>query len=204
PRRGPCADRLADDVLRNLLSRRPLLLLRAGRSEPGDPALDEDATGTGSATPGAARKTMNTKLAVEERSQHRTTTETDKYGNVIDPIVRYARGSILQGTDEEVRRMLRARHLVGALVRSKGTESIYDLSGMNRGSGITLEDVPHLTTHVPFFAYFEGKTEPLALRHMGADRSRHGALILNRVSAANFIALATLVGKGDRVYAFAP
>ena len=147
---------------------------------------------------------MNTKLAVEVRSQHHTTSEMDKYGNVIDPIVRYARGSILRGTDEEVRRMLRARHLVGALVRSKGTESIYDLSGMNRGSGITIEDVPHLTTHVPFFAYFEGKTEPLALKHMGADKSRHSALILNRVSAANFIALTTLVGKGDRVYAFAP
>jgi L-seryl-tRNA(Ser) seleniumtransferase len=130
--------------------------------------------------------------------------ETDRFGNPFDPIVRYARGSILAGTDEEVARMLRARHMVGALVRARGKQGVYDLSGMNRGSGITAEDVPHLTSHVPFFERFEGKTEPLALKHMGADPARHAALILNRVSAANFIALTTLLKKGDRVYAFAP
>jgi L-seryl-tRNA(Ser) seleniumtransferase len=131
-------------------------------------------------------------------------TETDRFGNPLDPIVRYARGGILAGTDQEVARMLLARGIVGATVRAKGKEAIYDLSGMNRGSGITAEDVPHLTSHVPFFARFEGKTEPLALKHMGADPAKHAALILNRVSAANFIALTTLLRKSDRVFAFAP
>ena len=130
--------------------------------------------------------------------------QTDRFGNPLDAIVRYARGSILAGTDQEVARMLLARQMVGAIVRAKGKEGIFDLSGMNRGSGITAEDVPHLTSHVPFFERFEGKTEPVALKHMGGDASKHAALILNRVSAANFIALTTLLKKGDRVYAFAP
>ena len=43
---------------------------------------------------------------------------------------------------------------------------------MNRGAGLTEEEVPHLTSHVPFFERFEGKTEPLALKHMGADPKR--------------------------------
>jgi L-seryl-tRNA(Ser) seleniumtransferase len=129
---------------------------------------------------------------------------TDRFGNPIDPVVGYARGTILKGTDEEVLRMLRARHLVGERVRSKGKESIFDLSGMNRGAGIGVEEVPHLTSHVPFFERFEGRTEPYALRHMGADPTRHRALILNRVSAANFIALSTVLSRGDRVFAFAP
>jgi L-seryl-tRNA(Ser) seleniumtransferase len=146
---------------------------------------------------------MTTNLA-EPRAQRAAAAETDLYGNAIDPIVRYARGTILRGTDDEVRRMLRARHMVGSRVREMGRESIYDLSGMNRGSGLTVEDVPHLATHVPFFTYFEGMTEPLALKHMGGDPARHRALILNRVSAANFIALTTLLRKGDRVFAFAP
>ena len=118
---------------------------------------------------------MNPNLAVEAPAQRHAISATDSFGNAIDPIVRYARGKVLASTDEEVQRMLRARHIVGALVRNKGTESVYDLSGMNRGSGITVEDVPHLTSHVPFFAYFEGKTEPLALKHMGADPAKHGA-----------------------------
>src|SRR5215217_9768403 len=117
----------------------------------------------------------------------------DCFGNPFDPIVGYARGEILKGTDEEVQRMLKARHMVGHRVRSLGKDSVYDLSGMNRGAGLTEEEVPHLTSHVPFFERFEGKTEPLALKHMGADPERHRALIVNRVSAANFIALTTIL-----------
>lgn len=129
---------------------------------------------------------------------------TDRYGNPIDPIVRYARGGILKGTDEEVKRMLRARQMVGERVRDKGKESVYDLSGMNRGSGLGAGEVAHLTSHVPFFERFEGRTEPLALKHMGADPERHRALILNRVSAANFIALTTVLNSGEHVFGFAP
>ena len=130
--------------------------------------------------------------------------QTDRFGNTLDPVVRYARGAILKSSDDEVRRMQRARQIVGELVRSKGKEAVYDLSGMNRGSGITVEDVPHLTSHIPFFERFEGKTEPVALKHMGADSSKHRALILNRVSAANFIALTTVLKPDDRVFALAP
>jgi L-seryl-tRNA(Ser) seleniumtransferase len=39
---------------------------------------------------------------------------------------------------------------------------------------------------------------------MGGDPAQHAALILNRVSAANFIALTTLLARGDRVFALAP
>ena len=129
---------------------------------------------------------------------------TDRFGNPVDPIVRYARGSILKSTDEEITRMLRARQMVGERVRTRGKDSVYDLSGMNRGSGLGTEEVPHLTSHVPFFERFEGKTEPLALKHMGADPARHQALILNRVSAANFVALTTVLQSGDRVFGLAP
>ena len=55
---------------------------------------------------------------------------TDRFGNPLDPIVRYARGTILKSTDEEVARMLKARRIVGDRVRAKGQDSIYDLSGM--------------------------------------------------------------------------
>src|SRR6185295_2664140 len=121
---------------------------------------------------------------------------TDRFGNPLDPIVRYARGTILKSTDQEVERMLRARRMVGDRVRRLGRDSVYDLSGMNRGGGVTAEDTGHLTSHVPFFERFEGHTEPLALAHMGADPSRHAALILNRVSAANFITFTTVLEPG--------
>jgi len=53
---------------------------------------------------------MSQSLAIEIPAQQRAAVaETDPFGNPLDPIVRYARGSILASTDEEVRRMLRAR-----------------------------------------------------------------------------------------------
>ena len=137
-------------------------------------------------------------------TEERQATSTDRFGNPLDPVVRYARGRILKSSDEEVVRMLRARRLIGEQVRRSGKESIFDLSGMNRGSAINSDDLPHLTSHVPFFEHFEGKTEPAALKYMGADPGEHAALILNRVSAANFIALTSLLTKQDRVFAFAP
>jgi L-seryl-tRNA(Ser) seleniumtransferase len=39
---------------------------------------------------------------------------------------------------------------------------------------------------------------------MAADPAKHSALILNRVSAANFIALTTVLKAGDRVFCLAP
>jgi len=128
----------------------------------------------------------------------------DRFGNPIDPTVGYARGSVLRGTDEEVAKTLRARALVRERVEAHGVDSVFDLTGMNRGAALSAEDVKHLGSHVPFFARFEGEAEPIALRHMGADPARHAALILNRVSAANFIALTTLLERGDRVLALAP
>jgi hypothetical protein len=39
---------------------------------------------------------------------------------------------------------------------------------------------------------------------MGANEQQHKALIVNRVSAANFIALTTILKPGDNVFALAP
>lgn len=147
---------------------------------------------------------MNRMHALKTDARPKTVSQTDRFGNPMDPVVRYARGSILKGSDEEVARMLYARQIVGERVRRDGKDAVFDLSGMNRGSGITADDVPHLSSHVPFFARYEGKTEPLALRHMGGDPTVHGALILNRVSATNFIALTTILKHDDRVFALAP
>jgi L-seryl-tRNA(Ser) seleniumtransferase len=128
----------------------------------------------------------------------------DRFGNPLDLTVGYARGTILRGTDEEVAKTLHARRLVRERIETDGVDTIYDLTGMNRGAGLSPEDAKQLTSHLPFFASFEGEAEPLAIRHMGGDPRHHDALILNRVSAANFIALITLLGRGDRVVALAP
>lgn len=130
--------------------------------------------------------------------------DRDRFGNAIDPSVGYARGEILRGTSDEVAKTLRARRLVRDRIAAAGAGSVFDLSGMNRGAGLHADDLPGLGSHVPFFAAFEGETEPVALRHMGGDPAIHDALVLNRVSAANFVTLTTLLAAGDRVVALVP
>lgn len=128
----------------------------------------------------------------------------DRLGNAIDLTVAYARGAILRDADDEVAKTLRARQLVRTRIEAQGPDAVYDLSGMNRGAALTADDLRFLSSHVPFFATFDGRTEPLALRHMAASQDTHDAVVLNRVSAANFVALTTIVEAGDRVLAFAP
>jgi len=48
---------------------------------------------------------------------------TDRFGNPLDPIVRYARGRILRGSDDEVRRMQLARRMVGRETPSRSASS---------------------------------------------------------------------------------
>lgn len=128
----------------------------------------------------------------------------DRSRDEIDRTVGYARGQVLRHTGDEVAKTLRARRVVRERVSALGPGSIYDLSGMNRGAGLSADDVTYLTSHVPFFARFEGEAEPVAILHMGGEPSRHDALILNRVSAANFAVFTTLLSRRDRVVALAP
>src|SRR3989442_11034564 len=99
------------------------------------------------------------------------TATTDRFGHPLDPTVGYARGTILRTTDEEVAKTLHARRLVRERIERHGVDSIYDLTGMNRGAGLSPEDAKQLTSHVPFFAGYEGETEPVAIRHMDGDPS---------------------------------
>ncbi len=129
---------------------------------------------------------------------------TDRFGNPVDPTVGYAHGRILRGTDEEVAKTLWARRLVGERIAARGSDAVFDLTGMNRGCPLEPEDLPALRSHVPFFARFEGAAEPVAIKYMGGDPERHDAVILNRVSAATLVTLLCLVRGGETVASLAP
>src|SRR5262245_53397333 len=92
----------------------------------------------------------------------------DQWGNEIDPAVGYARGRILASTADEVAKTLHARALIRARVSADGAGAVYDLSGMNRGNPLRVDDLPALRSHITFFDRFEGLAEPEALRYMEA------------------------------------
>lgn len=112
-----------------------------------------------------------------------TETRLDRFGNPIDPRVGFARGSILRGEADEVRRGRLGRRLIRARVQQLGEDSVYNLTGLTRAGLLTAEDARRLTSQIAFYAHYDGRAEPLAIGHLGGDPAIHDAVLVTRVSA---------------------
>ncbi len=128
----------------------------------------------------------------------------DRFGNPIDPTVGYARGAILAGPDEEVARTLHSRELVRRRILEAGNEAVFDITGLRRATPIQPEDLPNLDSQFTFYAHFDGRAEPLALRLVKADPEVYDAVLVNRVSAAMLAVSLALLEAGDTVLSFVP
>ena len=68
---------------------------------------------------------------------------TDRFGNPIDPVVGYARGAILRGTDEEVEKLKWAERW--------GADTVMDLSTGGNLDDCRTRIVPESTVPIAFF-----------------------------------------------------
>lgn len=129
---------------------------------------------------------------------------TDRFGNPIDPSVGYARGRLLSGHADEVRRMLHGRRTIAARVNDLGSGSVHNLTGVTRALPLTAEDVEAMTTQLEFYANFDGRAEAIGLAYAGGTPEHDAACFLTRVSAAFLAVMATLIDRGDPVLSVVP
>ena len=118
---------------------------------------------------------------------------------VVGPPEAYQRGSILSGPEAEARKSNQGRRLIKERILSRGKESFYNLTGLARSFPLDPEDLPGLDDQFSFYAYHMGGAEELAIKVLGGDADRHGALLCNRVSSAILAVMLALVREGDRV-----
>lgn len=133
-----------------------------------------------------------------------TSVGIDRFSNLIDPDVGYARGDILGDTGDELARMLNGRALIRDRIVKHGRDRVYDLTGLPRAFPLSNEDVNNLRSHVTFYAYLDGTAEALAVHHMGGREVEHEAVILNRVSAAILAVSTSYLQPGDQFLSVIP
>ncbi len=127
----------------------------------------------------------------------------DALGNALDPDVKYARGEILRGSEEEAARQQHGLDLISRRISRKGIGSVYNLLGVIRNQPIKREDLPKLG-FLESLNSLRGKAESAAVEFLGGDQTKHMGLVTNRVSASSVAAMLAMVRKGETVLCASP
>lgn len=128
----------------------------------------------------------------------------DRFGNVVDPTVSYARGSILGSNADEIVRQRQAYAIARERRERLGDDAIYNLTGLIRGFPFKEGDAAKLRSYIHFGAMDKGELAPLAIDRLGGSAERHDAFLCNRVSAAILATMLALVKPGDLVWSIVP
>ena len=144
----------------------------------------------------AALKTQSTQAEPAPR--------LDRFGNVVDPTVSYARGTILRSNADEILRQRQAYAIVRERRSRLGDDSIYNLTGLIRGFRYREDDAAKMRSYIHFGAIDTGELVPLAINRMGGDPERDDGFLCNRVSAALLSTMLALVKPNDLVLSVVP
>ena len=119
----------------------------------------------------------------------------DRFGNAYADGLPYARGRILRDTADDFAKLRRAWPIVDQRARA-GT--LFNFTGLERG--LVAPDVPAgvLDDELGAARYAE-RLRALALEHLGGSADRDDVLVTNRLTAAIYVALQTLVRPGTPV-----
>ena len=124
------------------------------------------------------------------------TSPCDRFGNPLSPGLAYARGTILSSGEQEFTKLRVAQGHIRDRLHDNGLESIFNLSGLERGLQPRLGDT--YNDEISPALYGERLRE-LALEHLGGDSTEHDIVVCNRQSAALFAALMVMVRRGSQV-----
>ncbi|GAA6164043.1 selenocysteine synthase [Pelagimonas sp. KU-00592-HH] len=134
---------------------------------------------------------------------------TDRFGNTIDPAVGYARGSLLRGSADEVRRLAQAGRVAADFVAREGIDKIAICTGNLRFYPVVADDLPVLCEEWIGPGLFGEDMRQAAIAHLGGQ-GHEAAAVVNRTSAgivatvlahAQSRSVLSLVPDGDRSHA---
>ena len=128
----------------------------------------------------------------------------DRFGNLIDPTVSYARGAILRNNADEIIRQRHAYDIGRARCAALGPDSAYNLTGLIRGFRFKPEDLPRMHSYIHFGVQDHDALVPLAIERLGGTVERDDAFLCNRVSAAILATMMAMVKPDDLVVSVVP
>ena len=127
----------------------------------------------------------------------------DRFGNAFAPGLPYARGDVIRTTDDDYRKLQKARRLIRRRLQDQGPASVFNMSGLRRSLPAT-EETAYLFDDELAPAMFGAELDGLTVDHMGGDHETHDAMLFNRLTAALLAANIVLVGHGDAVVGLSP
>ncbi len=127
----------------------------------------------------------------------------DRFGNRHAMGLPYARGQIIAGTQDDVRKLRHAWQIMKQRLRRHGPNALFNFSGLERALPVEPADLPQMDDDIAPALYFDQFRE-LALRHLGGAPHLHEAALFNRVTAALFATHLALVKPGDTVIGVSP
>ena len=129
--------------------------------------------------------------------------KTDRFGNLHSAEVPYARGAILSSTEDDITKLRAAWRLIRRRIESAGEDSVFNLSGLERSFPPGGDDAGILDDEIAPALLIDELTR-LALEHMGGDAGRHDVVMLNRMTAALWLAADAMIAPGDNVIGVSP
>lgn len=123
----------------------------------------------------------------------------DRFGNILDPKVGYARGRVITGEVAEAQRQQRAYAIIRDRFARLGDAGVFNLTGLIRAFPVEPGDKDAMRSYVHFIARSQGELESLALQRMGGDPAIHDGFLSTRVTAGMLATMLTLLKPGDRV-----
>lgn len=138
-------------------------------------------------------------LSPTENNTSSSASNVDLLGNLKDPTVGYARGSILASEVDEVRRQKRAYEIIRQRFQEAGDEGIYNLTGLIRGFPLEDEDRGFLPSYLHYVARYGGELETEGLCLLRGDPQQHDCFLSTRVSAGMLAIMLTVLKPGDEV-----
>jgi L-seryl-tRNA(Ser) seleniumtransferase len=133
--------------------------------------------------------------------QHTASTahRRDRFGNLVDPKVGYARGRVITGEVAEAQRQQRAYAIVRDRFARFGDAGVFNFTGLIRAFPYAAGDKDAMRSYVHSIARSQGELEALALRRMGGEPGRHDGFLSTRVTAGMLAIMLTLLRPGDLV-----
>jgi len=135
---------------------------------------------------------MNSKVKVKGVP---VTSNTDSFGNAIDPVVGFARGNIIRSSTDEGARLRHGQSVAANRVMEKGAESIGIFTGNQRDYLVKASDLETYCEEWVGPGLSATRLNKLAIEHMGGDLETDSVAIFNRTSAAIVSVIASCSGS---------
>ncbi len=129
--------------------------------------------------------------------------QQDRFGNPYSPGLPYARGSILSSTEDDLTKLRCAWRLIRERIDSRGEEAVFNLSGLERNFSLDPDDPGILDDEIAP-ALLIDELSRQGLSHMGGSSHHHDIMLLNRLTAALWLAADVMIAPGDDVIGVSP